>query len=282
MINLAFRGQIKKASGGFLLIPATRADYSNLNIYTVQTEGKYSTVTLKSGSGSKSYSQVKTAWALIDMVFRANKGRKPTENEKKILYKELLEKYSDKRQEIGILSSTPFLVPVSMSEMNKSQLSRFISSLIQLLHENTQGYLLSSDDLIEIGDLFEEWVNYQSCLDVDPTDLDENGNYLSLEEYRATHTVSYASGRTCGEDGSPLEMAHIVSKGSDPAFENCCWNVMMLTHEEHQGIMHGQEIVEGGWNALAARFPHITGRIRRAYNLSKHLYKIMEEEGIEL
>jgi hypothetical protein len=50
----------------------------------------------------------------------------------------------------------------------------------------------------------------------------------------------------------------------------------MLTHEEHIEIMH-----EEGWNSLIARFPHIRGRVERAYNLARHLYKIIDEEGID-
>lgn len=280
MKALAIQGKIIKESEKFIIIPATKADGTNLDLYTTQLDGKYSTITMKSGYATKSYSQVKTAWAIIKMLAIARLGRKPTEQELNQVYEECLDLFADKELIKGIFSDDKY-EPISMSKMSKSQLARFIQSMMQFLHETTNGLMISPDDMIEIDDLFKEWKNYLSLLDVDPTDLDENGEYLSLDDYRKIHTVSYASGRACGEDGSPLEMAHIVSKGSDPAFENCCWNVMMLTHEEHQGIMHGHEIHEGGWNALIARFPHIRGRVERAYNMAHHLYKIMDQEGIE-
>mgnify|MGYP003292046635 CR=1 FL=1 len=272
MKTLALRGQIQRLDNRFVIFPATKADEFNLNIYCTESKGKYSSISFKSGSGSKSYAQVKTAWALITMLCIARLGRKPTENEKNQMYEELLDEFADKRVKHGLLNDEDYIENVTMSEMTVAQLARFIQSMIQLLHENTHNFMISADDIVELGELFSEWNNFLSCLDVDPTDVDENGEYLSLDEYRMTHTVSYASGRT-----ENLEMAHIVSRGSDPAFENCCWNVMMLTHEEHQEIMHQE-----GWNSLIERFPHIRGRIQRAFNLAHHLYKVMEEEGIEL
>lgn len=277
METLALRGQIKKVNNSFIIYPATKADWSNLTLYTNLITDKYSTITFKSGSGSKSYSQVKTAWALITMLCVAKLGRKPTKKEINIMYAETLDMFADKELQQGILSSEPKYVPVSISKMSKRQLARYIQSMMQMLHENTHGFLLSPDDMIEISELFSEWNNFLSCLDVDPTDLDDNGEYLSLEEYRRTHTVSYASGRVTDNYGGPLEMAHIVSRGSDPAFENCCWNVMMLTHEEHQEIMHQE-----GWNALIARYPHIRGRVDRAFNMAHHIYKVAEQNGVEL
>ena len=282
MQSLALRGLLKKTDEGFIIIPATNADKTNLNLYANQADGKYLNLVFKSGSGSKTYAQVKTAWALISMLFIANKGRKPTAKERDILYEQLLEEYADREDVEDVVHHTTRSVPISFSKMTKGQLARFIGILIQLLHEDTQNFMMSDDDLVTLNDLFSEWVDYLSLQEVDPTDVNENGEYLTLDEYRATHTVSYASGRTCGEDGSDLEMAHIISRGSAPEFAECCWNVMMLTHEEHVGIMHGQETREGGWNALAARFPHIRNRISRAYAIGKHLYKLMDKEEIEL
>lgn len=277
MNAIGFRGLLRRTDNGFYIVPATKADYTNLSQYSNLAEGKYLNIQFKSGSGSKSYSQVKTAWALMRMLFIANTGRKPTTKELDILYQQLLEEYSDKKLIEDVLHHTQIEVPISISEMSKSQLARFIQVLIQLLYENTQEMLTSADDLIQIQDLFEEWQGYLSLQDVDPTDFNENGEYLSIDEYRETHRYSYASGRTCGEDGTDLEFAHIVSKGSSEAFRDCCWNGMMLTHEEHLEIMH-----EEGWNGLIARYPHIRGRVMRAYNIAKHLYKIIDEEGIVL
>lgn len=272
MNTLGLRGQIQKIDNRFVIFPATKADAFNLNLYCENAKGKYSSISFKTGTGSKTYAQVKTAWAIITMLCIAKLGRKPTKNEKDQMYNELLDEFADKKVTHGLLNDKEYEENVTMSEMTVSQLARFIQSMIQLLHENTQNFMISADDLIELDQLFSEWNNYLSCLNVDPTDLDENGEYLSLDEYRATHTVSYASGRT-----ENLEMAHIVSRGSDPAFENCCWNVMMLTHEEHQEIMH-----QKGWNSLIERFPHIRGRVKRAFDMAHHLYKVMEEEGIEM
>lgn len=277
MNAIALRGLLKKKGDVFYIIPATKADKTLIGNYADLAEDKYITIQMKSGSGSKSYSQVKTAWALIKMLFIANKGRKPTTSEADLFYESLLEEYSDKKLVEDVLHHKMKEVPVTMSEMSKLQLARFMQIIIQLLHENTQEMLTSADDLVEIQELFTEWQEYLSLQEVDPTDFNEDGEYLSIEEYRQTHKYSYASGRTCGEDGTDLEFAHIVSRGASAAFENCCWNGMMLTHEEHLEIMH-----EEGFNSLIARYPHIRGRVQRAMNLAKHLYKVIEKEQIEI
>lgn len=126
MEAIGFRGLLKRTQNGFYIIPATKADYTNLSQYSNLADGKYLTIQLKSGSGSKSYSQVKTAWALIRMLFIANTGRKPTTKELNALYEQLLEEYSDKKIVEDVLHHTTKEVPVTMSEMSKSQLARFI------------------------------------------------------------------------------------------------------------------------------------------------------------
>lgn len=279
MKSIAIKGTLKSTTEGYVIVPATKADSNLLNSYAACCEGKYLNIEFKGSRGTGSLDQKKTAWALINYIFVSHYGRKPTEAERNQTYAELIEEFSDKKQSLLHPDKT---TPVTMSEMSKAQLARFISTLVQVLNESAESSLLTNDDIINIQEVFQEFQDYLSLQEYDPTDFDENNQYLSLEAYRKTHTVSYASGRACGEDGSPLEMAHIVSKGSDPAFENCCWNVMMLTHEEHQGIMHGHEIAHGGWNALIARYPHIRGRVERAYNMAKHLYKIINKEEIEL
>ena len=274
MNTIAIKGVLQKTHDGYLIIPATKCDTTTLSLYAERAEGKYVSMEFKGSRGTKSYAQVKTAWALITYIFIATKGYKPTESQRKQLERELLELYSDKTASILHEGESTF---VSMSEMNKLQLARFIQSLVQHLHECCNSALLSADDMVNVQEVFEEWQSYISLQETDPTDFNEDGEYLTLEEYRKTHTISYASGRTTDNSGCGLEIAHIVSRGSDPAFADCCWNVMMLTHEEHLEIMH-----EEGWNALIARYPHIRGRVERAYNMAHHLYKIIEQEGIEI
>lgn len=275
MNSLSLRGSVKYENGRFEIIPATNADKQTLLLFAKANQKKILSITFKSSVATKTYNQLKTAHALMEYLFIAIKGYKPTKKQKDKFYQQLLEEFSDKVEVEDVLHKKTILEPVSFSNMSIGQLSRFIQSLVQLLHENTQGYLLSADDLVDIKDIFAEWKNYLSNLNEDPTDYDEYGNLLSLEDYRLTHTISYASGRVCDSNGGGLEMAHIVSRGSDPAFEDKCWNVMMLTHEEHQEIMHGL-----GWNELIRRFPHIRGRVERAINKARKIYEIIKEESL--
>jgi len=274
MNTVSIRGLLKRTPNGYMVIPATKCDYTMLSMYSDKADGKYISMEFKGSRGTKSYAQIKTAWALITYIFIATKGYKPTKEQAKQLEQELLNLYGDTKASILKEGET---VPLGMSEMNKMQLARFIQSLVQHLHECCMNSLLSADDMVNVQEVFAEWQSYISLQEVDPTDFDENGEYLSLEDYRRTHPISYASGRTTDASGSPLEIAHIVSRGSDPAFANCCWNVMMLTHEEHLEIMH-----EEGWNGLIARYPHIRGRVERAFNMAHHLYKVIDKDKVEL
>ena len=273
MKALSIRGILQQTPEGYLILPATKADKSNLSLFTESTSGKYVTISLDASTGTKSYSQIKTAWALITAIFESMYFRKPSKSELEQFHDELLKDYAETKPS---LLHPGEMVPVTLREMSKEQLSRFIQSLITDLFDIINDGQFTDTELIDLQGVFQEWESYMSSLNIDPTDTDGQGNWLSLDEYRATHTVSYASGRTTDDGGGSLEMAHIVSRGSHPEFADCCWNVMMLTHEEHCGIMHGHEVRDGGWDALAARFPHIKGRVERAYKMVAKLSRILE------
>ena len=94
--------------------------------------------------------------------------------------------------------------------------------------------------------------------------MDENGSYLSLQDWKERNNFSFASG--ISNKAMPLEVAHIVSRGADKEDIDEVWNLMMLTHYEHIEIMHKK-----GWNAFLEIYPHLRGRVERATNLAGKL-----------
>lgn len=261
MDSISIKAVLSEVSDGFKFIPATNADKQIASIFTSSSEMKYVTITMKYTKSTKSYKQLKTAWALITIIFKSMWGRKPTEKERQEFYEELIEEYSDRKPSLLHPGKT---VPVTFSEMSDKQLSTFIKLLINMLAENCD---LSADEQIEVKDLFSEWEDYCSSLEADPNDLDDNGNYLPIDIWREQHPVSFASGL-----GGPLDLAHIVTRGADEEHRDCCWNVMMLTHEEH---MKQHEI---GWNNFCNLYPHLRGRVERAKKLAGR--KSLEQEAL--
>lgn len=253
---------LKKVNGYSVIIPASNTDKINLSIFQNDVEDQWLKVSFSKATATKTYSQLKTAWALVTLLFRSEFGRKPTEKERQKYHLELLEAYADDSMREPSLRNPEELVPITFREMSIQQLSRFINVLIQLLAESCS---LTTEDQIEAQQIFKEWEHYTSSLDQDWNDYDENGNLLDVDTWREMHTVSFASGQ-----GGPLDLAHIVTRGADPHDKYNVWNMMMLTHEEH---MDQHNI---GWTEFVKKYPHLKGRVKRAEKMSGH--KLLLEE----
>lgn len=253
MNQIAVRAVLKKTPNerGFYLIPATQTDLELLTCFTAEVENSYLTVTVKNNKSDKTYKQLKTAWALITILFESSYGKKPSETERQEFHNELLELYSDKKQS---LLNPDKLVPVTFREMSNSQMSKFISCIITEIADSCD---LSLDEQVHVQEVFKEWESFLGEQETDWNDYDENGNLLSMEEWKKNHTVSFASGK-----GGHLDVAHIVTRGSDEKDIEHCWNVMMLTREEH---LKQHEI---GWANFCEIYPHLKGRVNRAKKMA--------------
>lgn len=252
MDNITVKAVIKKAENGVIILPVTQADRTLLDVYTGQTDKKYVTVMLKTTMSNKSYTQLKTCWALISVIYKSMYGVKPTESERNQLHDELLEEYSERKPSILHPGET---TPITLREMSSKQLSNFIQILINILAEDCQ---LENAEQLTVKELFCEWENYLASQKQDWTDYyDDEITPIPIPEWRELHKVSFASGLTATED-MQLDLAHIVSRGADEIHRDCCWNTMMLTHEEH---MKQHEI---GWDNFLKLYPHLRGRVERA------------------
>jgi hypothetical protein len=203
----------------------------------------------------RTFKQNAAVWVLVTAIFESMENRKPTEEERYGLYLDLLEVYADK------VSSriTGELRPVHISKSNSLQGARFIDNLL---------YHLATECDLEYGTqatvqtIMKQWIAWRGTLQVDPFDFAdyECTRLLSEKEWRENHPVSEASGR-----GGKIELAHIVSRGSDNAGIEKSWNWIALLHDEH---MQQHDI---GWDQFLSIYPHLRGRTDRARELAGKL-----------
>lgn len=259
MKTSTIRATIREEGNSFIITPANNADKISLGLLVSEHQGKYLTVSVKTTQSSKTYDQLKTAWALIALIFESMYFRKPRESEKKQLYMELLEEFADRKT--SLLSSDK-TVPYTFSEMSSQQLSRFIQNLINLLSDSCD---LSDSAQSDVKELFLEWQDYMSSQEEDCRDFYDNGEMIPIDEWAKKNSVSFASGL-----GGALDKAHIVSKGADEIHRDCCWNIIMLTHEEHM-MQH-----QIGWDEFLKIYPHLRGRVNRARRIAHK----MEIQGV--
>lgn len=196
----------------------------------------------------RSYKQLASVWKLITVIFESMENRKPTEGERYDLYLDLLEVYADK---------TPSRIrkdelrPVHISESNTMAAARFIDGLLYHLATECQ---LSYDQQADVRTVLYEWEVWRG-----KQEHDFNDN-MSVSEWRERAVYSEASGV-----GGNVDCHHIVSRGSAPQFADCAWNVLALTREEHE-FFHAH-----GWNAFFEKYPHLRGKVERAFEKAGHL-----------
>ena len=196
----------------------------------------------------RSFKQLHSVWKLITVIFMSMENRLPTEDEKYDLYLDLLEVYADKTPS-RIHPNT--LRPVHISESKTVEASRFIDGLLYHLATECE---LSYDLQADVRTVLYEWEIWRGKQEHDYRDND------SLEQVKERAIYSEASGLA-----GNVDCHHIVSRGSAPQFENCAWNIIVLTREEHN-FFH-----RVGWNVFLERYPHLRGRVEKAFKMAGHL-----------
>lgn len=216
---------------------------------------------LEVGARDKTWNQLKAVWALVTIIYQSMHGTKPNEEEKYELYLDCLDMYAEKVKN----RFTGTLRPVHISESDVMQAAGFIQHLMNVLIEycdldmaDENGKKLNLD--ADVRTVFYRWQEWRGQQAMDPLDLDADGSLLGEEAWRKRHKVSDASGV-----GGYLQLAHIVSKGSDEAHRHCAWNWLSLLPEEHR-LQHDK-----GWEVFLSRYPHLRGRVLRARSLAAKL-----------
>jgi hypothetical protein len=203
----------------------------------------------------RTFKQNATVWVLVTAIFESLENRKPTEEERYGLYLDLLEVYAEKIPS----RITGELRPVHISKSNSLQGARFIDNLL---------YHLATECDLEYGtqatvqSVLKQWIAWRGTLEFDPFDFAdyECTRLLTEKQWRDRNPVSEASGR-----GGKLDLAHIVSRGSDTSGIEKSWNWVSLLHDEHTQ-QHAL-----GWDKFLQIYPHLRGRIDRARELAGKL-----------
>lgn len=196
----------------------------------------------------RNYKQLNSVWKLITVIFESMEQRKPTESERYDLYLDLLEEYADKTPS---RFKKDTLRPVHISESNTVAAARFIDGL--LYHLATQCEL-NYDLQADVRKVLYEWEIWRGKQEHDFKDD------MTVSEWRERAVYSEASGL-----GGSVDCHHIVSRGAAPQFADCAWNVLALTREEHE-FFHAH-----GWNAFFEKYPHLRGKVERAFEKAGHL-----------
>ena len=196
----------------------------------------------------RSYKQLNAVWKLITVIFESMEGRKPTENERYDLYLDLLEVYADKKPSRIRKGKVR---PVHISESNTVAAARFIDGLLYHLATECE---LNYDSQADVRKVLYEWEIWRGKQERDFKDD------MTVSEWRKRAVYSEASGL-----GGSVDCHHIVSRGAAPQFTDCAWNVLALTREEHE-FFHAH-----GWNAFFEKYPHLRGKVERAFEKAGHL-----------
>lgn len=261
MSKVQFKARAMEFKNGFLFLPATQADKTVVNTFCQTVGNKFINITAATTNSNKTFDQVKTVFALVDIMFESQEGRKPTSQEQDSLYRELLEEFGEREPCIRNPEKT---MPVTLSRMSKIQAMKFIDSII---HELAESCDLNNKQQIDVKEIFEEYQKERSTDIQDPIDYDENGNLLSVSEWAKRNNMSFATGLT-----KNLDIAHIVTRGAAPQYKNCCWNFLRLTHEEHM-MQH-----QIGWNEFLQLYPHLRPRVTKAIAMAGNINKLLPDD----
>ena len=260
MDKISIRAVPKKfENGSYLLLPATPADKNVLNAFAESLGNKYARIVFSKMTPNKSYDQVKTVFALIDLRFFIKNHRYPTDKEQAYEYSCLLWKYAPR--EPNPLNPKES-APITLSKMSKSQAASFISSIIADIYEFS-GDMLMDSQAVELKEIFEEFMSAEGVHN--PVDYDENGNMLSEDEWRKKNHFSFAS----GVDTPDLQLHHIIAR-AHPVSRDCSWNWMMLTDYEHNRLIHAK----GGWQKFLMIYPHLATRVKTAFDNAHEIYPL--------
>ena len=148
--NVIFKAHAMQFKNGALLVPASPADKNILNSFCQSATSRVITVNAKFARANKTYDQVKTIFALINIYFYLKKQRYPTDNEQALTYSRLLWKYAPK----AIDPTDGSEVPISLSYMSKTEAAIFINCIMGEIYENQHGLTEAME--IDLKQIFEE------------------------------------------------------------------------------------------------------------------------------
>ena len=189
MNKISIRAVPKKFdNGSYLLLPATPNDKRLLDLFASEVGNNYVRITLSDVKGDKTYDQVRTVWALIDILYEIENGSKPTVREASLAYAHLIEMYAP-------LVDNPMdpskKIRLTLSLMNKYEASNFVNCIMKECMEK-MGIAPDKALIVDVQDLFTEFIEWRGRQKKDPMDVDENGEWLTIDEWCKKNPASMA------------------------------------------------------------------------------------------
>ena len=240
--------KLQRESDCIKLFPLQKNDLKLFDLL-LQKNAPYIDSVFKTPLRAKTYDQVKTVWKLVEVIFFSMENRKPTTEEKKQLYEDLLEEYAERRPS---KLNPDKLIPVHVSKSDTKACAYFIEGLMLHLSQYCD---LNMDAQTEVRALLFEWSAFMGNLGAEFIDN------CSESEYHQRHPYSEASGK-----GGTLHLHHIVHKGSHEELRHITANWVMLTPEEHN------DLHSNGEEQFLCKYPHLRDKFNRAKSLRNKIY----------
>lgn len=227
----------------------------------------------------RSSQQHRTLRGLEHFMFWAQHGRRPIGDEAEPYHAALLEMFAP------IVRTANPLVPgeivvhrKSTSEMNTKEMSVMVDGALAMLMEMDIPKKVTDTIGKPMADLWHAWYEWKNKT----RSLLGRDDGITWDKYRAIYPYCELCGKG-GREGDPLERMHIVSGGSSIENYEESWN-WLHAHHSHHVRQHGTvEEQKAGWNLILSDFPHIKGRVERAFTLAgkkvpKGAKSVFEEE----
>lgn len=195
--------------------------------------------TIDAAFQKRSFKQLNAVWKLVTIIFEAENGRKPSDEEKYECYCDLLDIYAPQR----VNKRTGQLRRVHVSEGNTVEIAELIDGLLYHLATLCN---LHPDLQADVRAVIYEYSMWRAKNQIE---------YLqTLEDVRQHIVWSEASGRR-----ENLEIHHILSRGAFPQYTDCAWNLLVLTRDEHR-FFH-----DHGWSMFLEKYPHLKEKVDLAF-----------------
>ena len=268
MNKIAIRAVPKQfGNGSFLLLPATPSDKRLMDSFASSVGDKYVRITLTEIKANKTYDQVRTVWGLIEALYEIENHAKPTARQASLAYAHLISRYAP---QVDDPLDPESKIPLTLSQMNKYEASNFINCIMSECMEK-MGQSPDNALVVDVQDFFTEFVEWRGRQRRDPIDIDENGEWLTIDKWCGRNNASMASGSK-----ESLEVCHIITKSRRPDLRECVWNLLRMTHYEHIEIQHRH-----GWERLLSIYPHLMPRVKAAYDRAGELYPFTVKEKFD-
>jgi hypothetical protein len=215
-------------------------------------------------SPHRSGKQHSTLRGIEHFMFWVQNGRRPIGDEAQVYHSALLEMFAPIERVMNpLIPGEAIIHRKSTSEMNTKEMSVMVDGALAMLLQMEIPKKVADAAGRSMLDLWMNWYEWKNQSRIRDRDDD-----LTWDQYREIYPYC----ELCGKGGTsfdPLERMHIVSGGSSPADYEKSWN-WLHSHHSHHVEQHGSvKEQRAGWNLVLDQFPHIKGKVMRAFEFGR-------------